>query len=69
MGEPSERRGSRFWRWLGVVIIIYLVPAVVLLLDGAFFSSHLWRALTPDEQHAVNALYWPIGQVFHHVHW
>ena len=62
MGEPGERHGSRLLRWLGIALIVYLVPAIVLLLDGALFSSHLWHALTPGERHIVNVVYWPVEQ-------
>jgi uncharacterized membrane protein YukC len=62
MGDPGERHGSRLLRWFGIAFIVYLVPALVLVLDGAFFSSHLWHALTPGAQHIVNAVYWPVEQ-------
>ncbi|HZO85278.1 MAG TPA: hypothetical protein VFC26_08705 [Verrucomicrobiae bacterium] len=57
MGEPGQRQRSRLWHWLGLALIVYLVPAAVFVLDGAFFSSHLWHALSPKAQHFVNAIY------------
>jgi hypothetical protein len=57
MGEPGQRLRSRPWHWLGVALILYLIPAAVFVLDGALFSSHLWHALSPKAQHFVNAVY------------
>ena len=66
MGESGEQHGSRLLRWLGIAFIVYLVPALVLMLDGAFFSSHLWHGLTPDAQHIFNAVY-PVKYVLEHI--
>ena len=57
MAEPGQRQHLRLWHWLGVALILYLVPAAVFVLDGAFLSSHLWHALSPKAQHFVNAIY------------
>ena len=57
MGEPGQRQLSRPWHWLGVALILYLIPAAVFVLDGALFPSRLWHALSPRAQDFVNAVY------------
>ena len=38
MGETLERRW-RFWPWVGLVLIAYLLPFAVWVFDGMFYGS------------------------------
>ncbi len=46
--------------WLILAAAVYLLPAVVLLLDETLFQSQMYLALGPGSQTLVQKVYWPV---------
>jgi len=59
MDETRERRWT-FLHWLGVAILIYVAPLLVIALDVLFFNSRIQRIVGPEIESIWNNAYWPI---------
>jgi hypothetical protein len=62
MGETLERRW-RFWPWVGLVLIAYLLPFAVWVFDGMFYNSSHYQSLGREAHHCFQVIYWPLLQI------
>jgi hypothetical protein len=62
MVETLEQRW-RFWPWVGLVVIAYLLPFAVWVFDGMFYAGRHYQSLGSDAHHCFQAVYWPLLQI------
>jgi len=63
--ETRERRWN-FWYWVGVAVVAYLVPLIILAIDVGC-GSRLRALLGPEVESVVNIIYWPVTLLIEHV--
>ena len=63
MSEPNERRGRRFWPWLGIAVIVYLFPFAVWVLDGMFYGGRHYQSLGRETHTLFQTVYWPLLEI------